>query len=89
MFSQYTEDKEQAVPLIRDDRVKQDGVCSPAGTDDAKHLELFQQDMSVHEIDKGPFIIRENAASSVCLAIWTSFQFGSERGHILVKESRS
>ena len=90
MLGQYAEDKEQAMPLIRDDRVKKNRMGGSAtGTDNAKYAKFIQKGTPANEINEITIIICENVAFSPRAATGAGLQFGSKGGHVFLKEYSS
>lgn len=87
MLCQGTKDKEQAVAAVRDDRVRQNSMCTAALTaDDPENAETDLLRMSINEFDEGAVVISVNAAPACTSADWASFQSRNEMIQTVIKD---
>lgn len=81
-----TEDKEQPVTGIRDNKIGKYGVCTPAGTDDTQDAEIMTDGFSIYEVNKGTSIIGVDTAGTLSAAVWTGSKFRAESLHKGIKK---
>lgn len=83
MVSQDTEDEEGAVPGIRDDDIRQDGMgVSAAVTDDTHDPDFFPDEGSIPEFPNASIVITMDMAFPLCTAIRTGILFREIFGHM-------
>lgn len=86
MFREDTEDKEQPVSGIRDDEIREDGMCMPAGADKAEDAEFMAHWFSIDKINNGTPVIGVDMAGALSAAAGTGPQFRTEPIHKGVKK---
>lgn len=81
-----TEDKEQSVSGVRDDKIRKDGMCMPTRADKAHDTELMTDSFPVDEVGDGTAIIGMDTAGTLSAAAWTGSKFRAESLHKRIKE---
>ena len=86
VLSQDTEDEEQAVTGVRDDKVREDGVGMAAGTGQAQDGEAVADRSTAYEINQGTAVVGMDPAGTLCPTAGTGRKFRTEPGHEGVKQ---
>ncbi len=81
-----TEDKEQSVSGVRDDKIRKDGMCMPTGADKAHDTELMTDSFPVDEVSDGTAITGMDTAGTLSAAAWTGPKFRAESFHKGIKK---
>ena len=86
ILGQDTEDEEQAVTGVGDDEVRQDGMGTAAGTDEAQDAKAVADGGAVYEIHQGTPVVSMDTAGALYPAAGTGLQLRMEPGHKGVKQ---
>lgn len=81
-----TEDKEEPVTRIRDDKIWKDSMCMPAGTDKAHNTEIMADRFTINKVNNRAPIIGVDAAGTLSTALGTGSKLGLESIHKGIKE---
>lgn len=81
-----TEDKEQSVYGIGNDKIRKDCMCMPAGADEPCNTEFMTDRFSVDKVRNGTAIISMGMAGTLSAAAWTGSDFRTESFHKRIKE---
>ena len=86
VFTEYTENKKDAILRIRDDGIRKDGVCVPtASTDDPCNTEFLIDRLSMNDIDHGTLVGGMSLAVAGRMTAWTFLSFRLKRSHEIKK----
>lgn len=86
MFRQEPEDKEKPITGVRDDKVRENGMCMSAGTDKTQDAEVVADRGSANKVHQGSPIVGMDPAGTFCPAAGTGLDFWAKRGHKSIKE---
>ena len=87
VFPKETQDKEQAVARVRDDEIRENGMCvSAAVTDDAKDTEIGLHRMTALQIYNGSSVVGMDVTVSGRTTDGTGFQFRLKLSHKGIKK---
>lgn len=86
VLGKNTEDKEQTVSGVRDDKIRKDGMSMSTGADKAHDTELMADSFSVDEVGDGTAIVGMDTAGTLSTAAWTGPKFRTESLHKGIKE---
>ena len=82
-----TENEEQAVTGIGDNKIRKDSVGMATATDQAEDADIAPDRPSLNKIYDPAPVISMNTAVSFGTTDGAGFQFGTERGHIGIKQN--
>lgn len=82
-----TENEEQAVSGIGDNKIRKDSVGMATATNQAEDTDIMTDRLPLSEINDPASIISMDAAVSPGTTDGACFQFGTERGHIGIKQN--
>lgn len=85
-FCKDTEDKEQPVTRIRDDKIRKDSMSMPAGTDKARDTQIMADWFTINKVNNRAPIIGVDAAGTLSAALRTGPKLGLEFLHKGIKE---
>lgn len=80
------EDKEQSVSGIGDDKIREDCMCMPTGTDEPRNTEFMTDRFCVDKVGDGTAIISMDMAGTLSTAAWAGSDFRTECFHKRIKE---
>lgn len=81
-----TEDKEQSISGIGNDKIREDGMCMPTGADEPRNTEFMVDRFSIDKVSDGTAIISMDMAGTLSAAAWTGSDFRTESFHKRIKE---
>lgn len=83
MVGQDMENEDGAVPVIRDDDIRQDGMgVTTAVTDDTHDPDCFPSGSTVPELTNAPFVITMDMAFPGGSTVWAGIFFRAIFGHM-------
>ena len=82
-----TEDKEQSISGIGNDKIREDGMCMPTGADEPCNTEFMTDRFSVDKVGDGTAITGMDMAGTLSAAAWTGSDFRTESFQKRIKES--
>lgn len=81
-----TEDKEQSVSGIGNDKIREDCMCMPTGADEPCNTEFMTDRFCIDKVGNGTAIISMDMAGTLSAAAWTGSDFRTECFHKRIKE---
>ena len=79
VFGQSTQDKEKRIGIIRDDRIREDRMCTAAaGTPDPENTETVGYRNAADEINRKAVVVSVNAALALPATGWTDLDMDVE-----------
>lgn len=81
IFSKDAENEEEAIPGIRNDEIRKDGVGMPAGADKTQDADFVPDGRTIYEINQGTLVIGVDLTGTFCPAERTCPQFRMESVH--------
>lgn len=86
VFCKDTEDKEKPVTGIRNDEIRKDSMCMPAGADKAKNTEIMADRLPADKVNDGALIIGVDTTGTLGTAAGTGSKLRTESCHKGVKK---
>lgn len=87
VFPEYAQDKEQAVAGVRDDDIREDGMCMVAAvTEDPEHTKIRFLLCAGLEVNDGSAVVIMDMAVSSASTDGAGLQFRPKQSHVGIKQ---